>query len=76
MYRVIRPFEFFEPGTLEEALNLLSQRGAEAKLLAGGVALVPDMRLRKLTPTYVISIQKIPDLDYIDVDNPYLSSIC
>jgi len=68
MYRVIRPFDFFEPGTLDEALNLLSQRGSEAKILAGGVALVVDMRLRNLTPTYVISIQKIPDLDYIEID--------
>jgi len=69
MHRVIRPFEFFEPGRLEEALNLLSQHGAEAKILAGGVALVLDMRLRNLTPAYVISIQKIPDLDYIEVDH-------
>jgi carbon-monoxide dehydrogenase medium subunit len=69
MYRVLKPFEFFEPATLEEALRLLSMYGAKAKILAGGVALVLDMRLRKVTPEYVVSIQKIPDLNYIKIES-------
>ena len=47
---------------------MLSQHGADAKVLAGGVSLVLDMRLRNITPESVVSIQKIPGLDYIEID--------
>jgi len=68
MYRVLKTFKFIEPTTLEEALRALSLYGTKAKVLAGGVALVLDMRLRKIAPEYVVSIQKIPGLDYIEID--------
>ena len=67
-YRVLKPFDFLEPVTLGDALGLLSRHGSVAKILAGGVSLIPDMRLRYVTPDYVISIQKIPSLDYIEMD--------
>jgi len=66
MYRVLNYFEYFEPMTVDEAMRLLSKYGAEAKLMAGGVDLVLKMRLRQLMPKYVISLQKLPGLDYID----------
>lgn len=66
MYRVLNYFEYFEPMTVDEVLRLLSKYGAEAKPMAGGVDLVLKMRLRQLTPKYVISLQGLPGLDYID----------
>jgi len=69
MYRVLKPFEFFEPETLEEVLQLLLKFGNKAKVLAGGVDLVLKMRLHQVTPEYIISLQKISGLDYIDVDS-------
>ena len=39
-------FEYFAPGTLEEALSLLGERGDSAKVLAGGQSLIPLMKLR------------------------------
>lgn len=68
MYRVLRPFEFFEPGTIEEAIRLLFMYGAKARVMAGGVDLVLKMRLRLLQPEYVVSLQKVPGLDYITGD--------
>ena len=41
MYRVLKPFEFIEPTTLEEALEILSTNGAKAKVMAGGVGVAP-----------------------------------
>ncbi|MBV9774857.1 MAG: FAD binding domain-containing protein, partial [Gemmatimonadetes bacterium] len=35
------PFEYHRPGSVEEALELLTQHGWEAKLLAGGQSLIP-----------------------------------
>ena len=66
MYRVLRPFEFFEPTSLDEAIRLLNIHGDQAKVMAGGVDLVLKMRLRQLMPEYVVSLQKLPGLDYID----------
>jgi carbon-monoxide dehydrogenase medium subunit len=67
MHRVLLPFEFFEPKTVDEAVRLLDT--ANSKVLAGGVDLVLKMRLRLTLPDAVISLQKIPGLDYIE-SNP------
>ena len=64
MHRVLLPFEFFEPKTIEEAVHLLDT--GKAKVMAGGVDLVLKMRLRLISPEYVISLQKVPGLDYIE----------
>lgn len=66
--RVLKPFEYFEPGTVEEAVQLLAGYGGKAKVLAGGVDLIPRMRERKIKPEYVVNIQRIPGLDYIEGD--------
>ena len=66
MHRTLRPFELLEPQTIEEAIQLLSSYGDKAKVLAGGVDLVAKMRRWQIKPECVVSIQKIPALDYID----------
>lgn len=64
--RTLKSFEYFEPGTVEEAGRILSIYGEKAKIIAGGVDLVPRMRLRKIKPECVVSLQKISGLDYIE----------
>lgn len=64
MHRVLLPFEFFEPGTVNEAVALAD--GFKARILAGGVDLVLKMRLRQIVPEKVISLQKVPGLDYVE----------
>jgi len=68
MYRVLKPFEFLEPNSIEEAVGLLGKYGAKARLMAGGIDLVHKMRLRQVLPEYVISLQQIPELNYITDD--------
>lgn len=68
MARLLRPFEFFDPHTVDEAAGLLSKYGPKAKVLAGGVDLIPRMRKRIITPEYLISIKKIRALDYHDFE--------
>ena len=67
MYRVLLPFEFFEPKSVEEALRLLD--APHSKVMAGGVDLILKMRLRLILPDAVIGLQKISGLDYIE-SNP------
>jgi len=64
----MKPFEYFEPRTLAEATQLLSEYDGKAKILAGGIDLLPRMRKGGVAADYVISIQKIPDLEYIEPD--------
>jgi len=56
------PFEYHSPNTIAEALSLLSQHGAEAKVIAGSQSLVPLMKFRFATPAHVIDLRKVPNL--------------
>lgn len=68
MYRVLRPFEYFEPTTVAEVVDILSKHDGKAKVLAGGMDLVPKMRRRDLSPEYIISLQRAKGLDYVKDD--------
>src|SRR5215467_1153153 len=65
-------FAYFAPTTLPEALTLLRTYGSEAKLLSGGQSLIPLMKLRLATPAYLIDINRVPDLDYLQERNGFL----
>lgn len=62
-------FEFHDPRTLDEALSLLNQYGAEAKILAGGQSLMPLMNLRLARPQVLIDINRLAELSYMKPGN-------
>lgn len=66
MTRLLKPFEYFEPKTVEEAVQTLSRYGDKAKVLAGGTDLLISMKKRKIGPQCVVYIKGIPKLDYIN----------
>ena len=55
-------FEYTAPKTLDEALHLLA---AGAKPLAGGMSLIPMMKLRLAAPEHLVDLGKLRDLNYI-----------
>jgi carbon-monoxide dehydrogenase medium subunit len=59
-------FEYTAPSTLEEVISALSERGDEAKVLAGGQSLIPLMKLRFATPEFLVDLNGVPDLDHIE----------
>ncbi|MFC2067494.1 FAD binding domain-containing protein [Chloroflexota bacterium] len=63
------PLGYFEPLTVKEAVSLLGKYREKAKIIAGGTDLVVMMKQRRLRPLYVISIDRIADLDYIHLDS-------
>jgi carbon-monoxide dehydrogenase medium subunit len=65
-------FEYVAPRSVGEAIELLTQHGEDAKLLAGGQSLVPMMKLRVARPKYLIDINRIPDLAYVREQNGQL----
>lgn len=61
-------FDYIAPTSLQEALQLLAERGEEAKVLAGGHSLVPLMKLRLARPTTLIDVGRIAELRGISVE--------
>jgi carbon-monoxide dehydrogenase medium subunit len=61
-------FKYVPAKTVNEACDLLSQYGEEAKLLGGGQSLVTLMKQDFVSPLYLIDIKGISDLDYIQYD--------
>ncbi len=63
------PFRYFRPGTLNEAITLLSELGEEAKPLAGGQSLIPILKLRLDEPTDLVDINRLPNLRYVNCED-------
>jgi aerobic carbon-monoxide dehydrogenase medium subunit len=58
-------FEYFDPTTREEVLDLLAEYGDEAKVLAGGQSLVPLLNFRLAHPRVLIDINRVDDLCHV-----------
>jgi carbon-monoxide dehydrogenase medium subunit len=58
-------FEYFAPGTIDETLDLLSHKGDDAKVVAGGTGLINMMKQRLVNPEVVVFIGKLPGLDNV-----------
>lgn len=59
------PFEYKSPKSLSTALEIISEYGDEAKLLAGGQSLIPAMNFRLVQPTILVDLNKLSALSYI-----------
>src|SRR5437763_4632673 len=59
---IAQEFEYTAPKTLDEALGLLAEG---AKPLAGGMSLIPMMKLRLAAPEHLVDLARIKDLNYI-----------
>jgi CO/xanthine dehydrogenase FAD-binding subunit len=58
-------FEYDDPRTMEDALDLLARHGDECKVLAGGQSLVPLMNFRLARPARLIDINGIDALSHL-----------
>ncbi|MCX8192879.1 MAG: xanthine dehydrogenase family protein subunit M [Nitrososphaeria archaeon] len=65
-YFTLPEFTYHKPKTLREALELLEKYGDEAKVMAGGVGLIPFMKERLISPTHVIDIKEIAELKKLE----------
>lgn len=53
------PFDYHQPASRDEALELLASLGDDAKILAGGQSLVPLLSLRLARPAHLIDINRL-----------------
>jgi carbon-monoxide dehydrogenase medium subunit len=63
--QVPAPFDYRRATSVDDALGLLAALGDEARVVAGGHSLLPMMKLRLATPSYLIDINDLADLAYI-----------
>ncbi len=61
-------FDYHRAGTLEEAIGLLARYKDDAKLLAGGMSLLPTLKLRLGSFGHLVDISRIGALEYVKED--------
>jgi aerobic carbon-monoxide dehydrogenase medium subunit len=67
------PFTYKRASSVDEALELASEAGEDAKFLAGGHSLLPLMKLRLAVPEALIDVARISELSYIRAENGHVS---
>ena len=65
----MRPFDFFAPTTLVEALELLDQYKEKATVIAGGTDLIIELNEKIAKPEVVVDLKHVAELNYIKVEN-------
>lgn len=63
---------YLAPASLEELTAVLHQHAGEAKVIAGGTDLIPQMRLGKLSPKVLIDPQRIPSFGLAETNGNIL----
>ena len=58
-------FDYEVAESVDHAISLLGQHGDDAKLIAGGHSLLPLMKLRLATPSVLIDVDRLDDLDFV-----------
>src|SRR3974377_2609716 len=61
------PFAYHRAHSVGEAVALLAELGDEAKILAGGLSLVPMMNFRLARPSALIDVTRVEGLSYLRV---------
>ena len=60
--------ELLEPRSAEEAVSALAEHADEAKIIAGGTAVVLMLQNRLISPAYLVSLGRVDGLSYIRHD--------
>jgi carbon-monoxide dehydrogenase medium subunit len=67
------PFKFYKPDTIENAINLMSDFGEDARVIAGGHSLIPIMKQRLTDIKHLIDLSNIDDIKGIKFQNNKVS---
>ena len=65
-------FDYHDPTTIAEALELMARYGEDARPLAGGQSLVPLMNFRLLRPAHIIDLNGVSELSYLKEEKSML----
>ena len=60
-----KSFDYLKVASAEEAVIALAQGGEDARIIAGGLSLMPMLNFRLAEPKILIDISKVESLSYI-----------
>ena len=55
-------FQLLRPKTLDEAVSLMAKHDGEVKIVAGGTDLLPSMKQKLFTPSFVLDLRGVGEL--------------
>src|SRR5262245_19013790 len=61
-------FDYVAPDSLSDAVAVLAARPGDAKAIAGGQSLVPMLAFRVASPSLLVDLRNIPDLNRIRIE--------
>jgi aerobic carbon-monoxide dehydrogenase medium subunit len=64
----MRPFDYLQPTSIAQASQMLASYGDDARVFAGGTALMLVMRQRMLNPKVLVALDKLAHLKTIEFD--------
>lgn len=64
-----KAFEYARAESVRHAVELLARYGPDAKLLAGGASLIPLMKLRLASPSFLVDIGRLSELSFVRRQN-------
>lgn len=65
----MKPFDFYVPTTVDEALALMHEHQDSVSPIAGGTDLTLELNERKATPAAIIDLKHIKELEYIRMED-------
>jgi len=71
----LRPFSYFEPPNIKEAIRILAEQGSQARPLAGGTDLLVRMKRGEITPIALVNLKRISGLAQIKKESGKTISI-
>jgi carbon-monoxide dehydrogenase medium subunit len=60
-------FDYYAPRSVDEALHVLADAGRDGRILAGGQSLMPMLNCRIVSPAVLVDINRIEELNHLDV---------
>jgi carbon-monoxide dehydrogenase medium subunit len=67
------PFDYVVAASADAAVDALTEHGDDAKLIAGGMSLIPLMKLRLATPSVLVDVGRVTELAYVRDDGDRLA---
>lgn len=61
----MKAFLYFEPGSINEASDMLAKWGRQSIVMAGGTDIVPQMKRGVVGPEAIVSLGRISELQEI-----------
>lgn len=62
---MLKKFDYLQPASLDEALDLLTEHGPAAQPVAGGTDVMIDAKRKKLVADVLVSLRGLKELSYI-----------